>query len=86
MGDSSITENIIARLANAISAKHVESIASEYMSIERGTLENLGRKHREDVEAFSRDVLRKWCYMNSGPDEIKVRNGSRKNHGMKKVI
>ena len=85
-GDYGITDNIIVRLAKAISAKHVESIAIEYMGIEGETLENLRRQHREDVEAFSRDVLRKWCCMNSGPDETKVRSGSRKTMALKKVI
>ena len=85
-GDYSITDNIIVRLAKAISAKHIESIAIEYMGIEGETLENLRRQHREDVEAFSRDVLRKWCCMNSGPEGTKVRSGSRKTMGVKKAI
>ena len=71
-GGRSISNNMIVRLAEAISAKNLEVMAMKYMGIEWETLENLKRQHREDVQAFSRDVIRKWCYMNSGPDQIQV--------------
>ena len=68
----SVTNKDIARLAEAISAKNMELIAIKYMGIEWATLENLKRENKEDAQAFSRDIIRKWCYMNSGPDEVKV--------------
>ena len=68
----SITNKDIVRLAEAISAKKVEVIAIKYMGIEWETLENLKRENKDDAQAFSRDVIRKWRYMNSGPDEVKV--------------
>ena len=76
-GDHSITENIIVRLAEAISAKALERIALSYMGIESATLKNLKTEHREDIEGFNRDVIRKWCYMNPGPDQAKVRDRSK---------
>ena len=68
----SITNKDIARLAEAISAKNMELIAMKYLGIEWETLENLKRENKEHAQAFSREVIRKWCYMNSGPDEVKV--------------
>ena len=68
----SITNKDIARLAEAISAKNMELIAMKYMGIEWATLENLKRENKEDAQAFSREVIRKWCYMNFRPDQVKV--------------
>ena len=70
-GDCSITENIIVRLAEAISAKALEPIALSYMGIEPATLNNLKTEHREDIEGFNRDVIRKWCYRNPEHDQVK---------------
>ena len=36
-------------------------------------LDNLKRENKEDAQAFSRAVIRKWCNMNSGPNQVKVR-------------
>ena len=44
----------------------------KYLGIEWETLENLKRENKDDAQAFSREVIRKWCYMNYGPDEVKV--------------
>ena len=71
-GERSISNNMMVRLAEAISAKNLELIAMKYMGIEWATLENLKRQHRDDVEAFSTDIIRKWCYIKSGPDQIEV--------------
>ena len=71
-GDASVTNKDIVRLAEAISAKNVESIALGYMGIEWETLENLKTENKDDAKGFSRDVIRRWCNMNSGPDQIKV--------------
>ena len=78
-GDYSITDSIVVRLAEAISAKNLESIAMKYMGIESETLENLRRQHRDDipVQGLSGDIIRKWCYMNPGPDQVKVRGRSK---------
>ena len=73
-GDYSITDSIVVRLAEAISAKNLESIAMKYMGIESETLENLRRQHRDDIQGLSGDIMRKWCYMNPRPDQVKVRD------------
>ena len=70
--NASITDKDIVRLAEVISAKNLESIAMKYMCMDWETLENLKRQHRDDIQGFSRDVFRKWCYMNSGPNQVKV--------------
>ena len=78
-GERRITDSMIACLAEAISAKNLESIAMKYMGIEWETLENLKRQYRDDIQGFSRDIIRKWCYMNPGPDQVKVSSEYNKN-------
>ena len=72
-GSTNITDAIIVRLAEGIAAEKLESLAMKHMDINWETLQNLKREYREDIEAFSRDVIRKWSNKrSSGPDQIKV--------------
>ena len=71
-GKTSIATKDIVRLAEVITAKNMDSIAMKYMNMEWETLENLKGENKDDAQAFTRDVLRKWCYMNSGPHQAEV--------------
>ena len=72
-GERRVTNGMIVCLAEAISAQNMESIALTYMGIEWEMLQNLRREHREEIEAFNRDVIRRWCNKkSSGPDQIGV--------------
>ena len=69
-----VTRKQIVRLAAAIYADNMESIAEGYMDICNETVKNMWRENQGKVEAFNRDVLRYWTNKNSGPSQIRVRN------------
>ena len=62
-----VSEEVIASLADAITASNMESIALKYLDIDWQTIEELKR------EGFNRDVLRKWTFRNRGQQQVKVR-------------
>ena len=68
-----VTRKQIVRLATAISADNMESIAEGYMDICNETVKNMWRENQGKVEAFNRDVLRYWTNKNSDPSQIRVR-------------
>ena len=67
-----LTRKQIVRLASAISANNMESIAEGYMDISDETIKNI-RRDTSSSEAFNRDILRQWTYKNPN-DQIKVSN------------
>ena len=71
-GTARLTTKDIICLAEAIAAKHMEEIAMLYFDIDWEEVENSKKEHREDVKAFNRDMLRKWAYKNSGPNQAQV--------------
>ena len=58
-----LTNRQIVRLARAISADNMESIAEGYLDISPETVKNL-RRDTSYAEAFNRDVIRQWMYKN----------------------
>ena len=58
-----LTRKQIVRLAAAISADNMESIAEGYMDISDETIKNI-RRDASNSEAFNRDVIRHWMYRN----------------------
>ena len=68
-----VTRKQIVRLAAAISADNMESIAEGYMDMDNETVKNI-RRDASNSEAFNRDVIRYWTNKNSGPSQIRVRN------------
>ena len=68
-----ITNRQYVNLGSAISRPNMESIALGYLNIEQETIDSLKVKHREDIEAFNRDILRTWAYKTAVPDQVKVR-------------
>ena len=66
-----LTRRQIVRLASAISADAMESIAEGYMNLSSETLKNLWRENQGKAEAFSREIIRHWIYKNPD-DQVKV--------------
>ena len=58
-----LTRRQIVRLASAISADNMESIAEGYLDISPEALKNI-RRDASNSEAFSRDIIRHWAYRN----------------------
>ena len=58
-----LTPRQIIRLAAAISADHMESIAEGYMDMDPDTIKNI-RRDASNSEAFNREVIRHWTYRN----------------------
>ena len=66
-----LTRKQIVRLAAAISADNMESIAEGYLDISDETIKNI-RRDASNSEAFNRDVIKHWTYKN--PDcQVMVR-------------
>ena len=55
-----LTRRQVVRLAAAISADNMESIAEGYMDINDVTIKNI-RRDASNSEAFNRDVIRHWA-------------------------
>ena len=63
-GDSGrLTRKQIVRLAAAISADNMESVAEGYMEISDETIKNM-RRDATSSEAFNRDAIRHWMHKN----------------------
>ena len=58
-----LTNKQIVRLASAISAENMGSIAEDYMDISHETVKNI-RCDASNSEAFIRDIIRHWMYRN----------------------
>ena len=61
------------RLGRAISSPDMESIALGYLNIDKAVIKSLKNAHRENTEAFNRDIIELWANRNSGPDQVKVK-------------
>ena len=68
-----ITNRQYVELGRAISRPNMESIALAYLNIEQETIDSLKVKHREDIEAFNRDILRMWANRYVVLNQVKVR-------------
>ena len=67
-----LTNRQIVRLAAAISADDMASIAEGYMNITHETIKNLQYENRGKAQAFNRAVIRHWANKNSGPEQVNV--------------
>ena len=59
-------------LAEVISAQDMESIALKYFKFSMEKVKSLKFAHRENTDAFKRDVIDAWVKRNSGPNQVKV--------------
>ena len=69
-----ITNRQYVELGRAISRPNMESIALGYLNIDQETIDSLKVQHRENTEAFNREIIRIWAYKNSESDQAKVRD------------
>ena len=73
MEGGQLTESQIAHLAQAIYSNNMESIALAHLGEKSETIKNLKTQHRDNIEAFNRDLIRNWMYRNPGNDQKEVR-------------
>ena len=66
-----LTNQQITRLAAAISADDMESIAEGYMDISPETVKNIWRENQGKAEAFNRAIIRHWANKNLA-DQVNV--------------
>ena len=71
-GDCSLTPSEIAALAAAISSNDMETIAIRYLDIGSETVGSLRDQQRSNIEAFKRDIIQRWAYMNSASNQLEV--------------
>ena len=62
----------IARLASVISDTDMETIALDYLGLKKEMVKTL-RTENNQSEVFNRAIITKWKNMNSGKDQVKVR-------------
>ena len=67
-----LTNNQIVRLASAIEYKKMKSIALRYLGLSVEEISSMSQTHREDYEAFNRDIIFNWMCRNPGSDQTKV--------------
>ena len=61
-----LTRKQIVRLASAISADNMASIAEGYMDIDDATIKNLQYENKCNAEAFNREIIKRWKNQNPG--------------------
>ena len=72
MEEGRLTNHQTVTLARAISQPAMESIALGYLGIEQETIDSYRAAHRENTEAFNREILRLWRNKHGGDDQIQV--------------
>ena len=63
--DESLTDLDIVRLAATLSLSAMKSIAIEYMGFNMEHIINIQDRHRDNVVALNRDIIRTWRNRNS---------------------
>ena len=59
-------------LAREISCQNMESIALGYLGFDQEVMNSLKIAHRDNLEAFNRDILHRWTNQNDGTDQVQV--------------
>ena len=67
-----LTNRQIVRLSNAIEYKKMKAIALGYLGFTFEKLASLSQIHRDDYEAFNREIIYNWMCRNSGSDQTEV--------------
>ena len=70
--EGQLTNSQIAALAHVISGTNLECIALGYLGISPVTIKNFKDARRNDIKAFSRDIIQHWINKNPHPDQAKV--------------
>ena len=72
-GNMSLTDDLIAKLAESIAAPKMETIAIRYLKIPSETIENDMFDLRGNATAFNRSLLNRWkCSLNPGDNQVQV--------------
>ncbi len=61
MGDGRLTESMAAQLGAVIRTDALEQTALIYLGFRSSVISNLRTKHRENIQAVNRDVLKMWA-------------------------
>ena len=72
MEQGGLTNAHIVSLGREISCQNIESIALGYLGFDQDVIDSLKSAHRENTEAFNRDILRRWANQNPGNDQVQV--------------
>ena len=67
-----LTPRQIVLLAKAISCRDMKAIAEGYLDISREDVVSLVDANRDDTEAITREIIRKWAYKHSDQNQIKA--------------
>ena len=74
-GGMSLSDDIIATLAETITATNMETIAIKYMKIPFETVENLKYNDQGNAVALNRSLLNLWKCMNPADNQVQVSFG-----------
>ena len=72
MEQGRLTNTHIVPLAREISCQNMESIALGYLGFDQEVIDSLKVAHKENTEAFNREILRRWAYQNDGNNQLEV--------------
>ena len=67
-----LTNEQIVRLGVEISTQDMESFAEGYLDISDATIKSLKDQHKNNMDAFNRDLIRNWAYRNSDENQVEV--------------
>ena len=71
-GNGKLSNRQRVRLAATITKHGMKSIAEGYFELNEQTVKNLETENKDDVEAFNREVIKKWENMNPCDNQVKV--------------
>ena len=71
-GNGKLSNRQRVRLASMISTQSMKSIAEGYFELNEPTVKNLESENKDDAEAFNREVIKKWEYMNPCDNQVQV--------------
>ena len=62
----------IVRLGVEISTQAMESLAKGYLDISDARIKSLKEQHKNNVDAFNRELITIWSYRNPGENQVVV--------------
>ena len=60
------------RLGLEISTPAMESLAEGYLGINDARIKSLKEQHKNNMDAFNRELIRDWLYRNPGENQVEV--------------
>ena len=70
--EGQLTNRQYVQLGRAIASPDMESIALGYLNIDKARIKSLKTEHRENTEAFNRDIIELWANKNPDSNGVKV--------------